>query len=295
MNFGTPVPLLIGIVLIVGAIALFFLDKLKPGYGRDSDKIYAVLCLISGVFLLGHLTMELIPSFQQMIMTGMVIALLIDNIRSRGPASNRFAQQEGPDLRPDYRPPSRTPYGRRANVRAELDNDTGRYGPSRPVLGSREPGRPTYGDEGYGDRPYDERDRWDERRPEPRYGNNGGGRADERIRRRRPPLQLRGDIGTSAGNGYGGDDYGSAYPGNGEGGYSSHSGGGGYSSHSGGGGYGPAGYDDYGKSAPSDGGYYPPEGSEFPTTGGPSANGAERSRSQGGYPKADEYADYDRY
>lgn len=283
MNFGTPVPLLIGIVLIVGAIALFFLDKLKPGYGRDSDKVYALLSLVSGVFLLAHLTMELIPSFQQLIMAGMVIALLIDNIRSRGPASDRFAQQQGPDLRPDYRPPSRPAYGdRRANVRAELERDGGYYGPSRPVLGSRDQGRSGYGDDPYGDRGYGERDRWDDRRNDTPNGSNG--RNDERIRRRRPPLQLRGDLGTTTGNSYG-DDYG-AYPSNGGGGYSSHSGGN----------YGPPGYGDR---APGDSTYASNEGDTYPTTDGQPPQGeGDRPRSwqgNGGYSQNDEYADYDRY
>jgi hypothetical protein len=285
VNFGTPVPLLIGIVLIVGAIALFFLDKLKPGYGRDSDKVYALLCLVSGVFLLAHLTMELIPSFQQLIMAGMVIALLIDNIRTRGPAGDRFAQPQGPDLRPDYRPSSRPGYGdRRANVRAELERDGGYYGPSRPVLGSRDQGRSAYGDDAYGDRGYDERDRWDDRRNEAPYGSSNG-RNDERIRRRRPPLQLRGDIGTTTGNSYG-DDYG-AYPSNG---------GGGYSSHSGGGGYGTA---DYSDRPPADGTYSSSAGNSYPTTGGPSPQGdddrARSWRGNGSYSQNDEYADYDRY
>lgn len=282
MNFGTPVPLLIGIVLIVGAIALFFLDKLKPGYGRDSDKVYALLCLISGVFLLAHLTMELIPSFQQLIMAGMVIALLIESIRSRGPANDRFAQQQGPDLRSDYRPSSRSAYGdRRANVRAELERDGGYYGPSRPVLGSRDQGRSAYGDDPYGERGYSERDRWDDRRNDTPNGSNG--RNDERIRRRRPPLQLRGDLGTTTGNSYG-DNYG-AYPSNGGGGYSSHSGGSGTS--------------DYSDSPQTDGTYSSNAGGNYPSTGRPSPQGDDdRARSwqgNGGYSQNDEYADYDRY
>ncbi|MEO0351241.1 MAG: Ycf66 family protein, partial [Cyanobacteria bacterium P01_A01_bin.15] len=39
MNFGTPVPLLVGLILILGAVGLFFLDKIKPGYERSSDKV----------------------------------------------------------------------------------------------------------------------------------------------------------------------------------------------------------------------------------------------------------------
>ncbi|MGD1866954.1 MAG: Ycf66 family protein [Phormidesmis sp.] len=119
MNFGTPVPLLIGIILILGALALFFLDKVKPGYARDSDKVYAVLLLISGLFLLAHLDMELLASFQQLLMGGMLTTLLIESIRTREPLlRNDPAMNRRPPAGPRYddRPPVRRGY------RAELDN-----------------------------------------------------------------------------------------------------------------------------------------------------------------------------
>ncbi|MBD2256047.1 Ycf66 family protein [Pseudanabaena sp. FACHB-2040] len=146
MNFGTPVPLLLGIFLIIGAIALFFLDKLKPGYERDYDKVYAVLFLLSGIFLLAHLTMELLPSFQQLIMVGTITSLMIQNIRLRTPVTNRYGQQAVPDEplgRDSYRPSrSRPVYGAGAqtSVRAELDRrdipPDRRY--SRPMLNGYE-------------------------------------------------------------------------------------------------------------------------------------------------------------
>ncbi|MGB3135464.1 MAG: Ycf66 family protein, partial [Nodosilinea sp.] len=83
MNFGTPVPLLLGIFMVLCGVVLFFLDRLKPGYERDSDKIYAILFLLSGVFLLGNLNMDIILSFQQMLMVGMLVSLMIQNINSR--------------------------------------------------------------------------------------------------------------------------------------------------------------------------------------------------------------------
>jgi hypothetical protein len=86
VNFGTPVPLLLGIFMVICSVALFFLDRLKPGYERDSDKVYAILFLVSGVFMLGNLTMDLIPSFQQMLMVGMLVSLMIQNIGSRTPS-----------------------------------------------------------------------------------------------------------------------------------------------------------------------------------------------------------------
>lgn len=128
MNFGTPVPLLLGILLIIGAVALFFLDKLKPGYERDSDKVYAVLFLLSGIFLIGHLTMELLPSFQQLIMVGALTSLMIQNINLRASSRDRVGAQVEPDeplARANYRAParSRTDYrrGGQTRIRAELD------------------------------------------------------------------------------------------------------------------------------------------------------------------------------
>lgn len=224
MNFGTPVPLLLGIFLVLSAVALFFLERFRPGYGRDADRVYAVLMLISGVFLLGHLTMELIPSFQQMIMVGMLTALLIQNINAREPYQGRPAPGDSRDsYGGGYRPPnrpSRPAYGgdSRANLRAELDRrDYGLedpYARPRPMLGGREePGRP-YAQDPYSPR-YDDRggmppsqrpDSYGERPGEqPGASPNGATytegagyttegstysssapRPDERLRRRRP-------------------------------------------------------------------------------------------------------------
>lgn len=133
MNFGTPVPLLIGIILILGALALFFLEKVRPGYERDSDKVYAVLLLISGLFLLAHLDMELLASFQQLLMAGMLTALLIESIRNRLPKSDPLRPPTEPMV--DRRPPVRPRYDDRPPVRrgyrAELDN--------RPAFRDRPP------------------------------------------------------------------------------------------------------------------------------------------------------------
>ena len=206
MNFGTPVPLLLGIFLVLSAVALFFLERFRPGYGRDSDRVYAILMLISGVFLLGHLTMELIPSFQQMIMVGMLTALMIQNINAREPFQGRpMAQGDGRDGDGGYRPPtrpSRPAYGgdSRANMRAELDRrDYGLedpYARPRPMLGGRdEGGRPYSSPSGYGQDAYSSR--YDDRgsmppspRPEgfgdprsgERPGDRPGGRPGERPR-----------------------------------------------------------------------------------------------------------------
>ncbi|HSM82729.1 MAG TPA: Ycf66 family protein [Nodosilinea sp.] len=220
MNFGTPVPLLLGIFMVICGVALFFLERLKPGYERDSDKVYAILFLLSGVFLLGNLTMDIIPSFQQMLMVGMLVSLMIQNINSRTPLPRAGFQGDGGDFGGGGyraprggRPPAYAP-DNRTNLRAELDRRD--YGPvdpynrPRPMLEGRgEPERPPYNADVYGDgRPMrpDERpperpmdrpmgnrpmDRPMDRPPESPYGQDSYGGsprpADERLRRRRPP------------------------------------------------------------------------------------------------------------
>lgn len=166
MNF-TPVPLLLGIATIIGAVLLFFLDRLRPGYGRDSDKVYAVLLLISGVILLSEWTMPLLSSLQQSIMVGLLTSLLIQNINSRTPQPVRPGR--GPETEPyggggGYRPsrPSRPAYSSdsRANLRAELDMrrpDTyDPYARPRPMLSGRDEPRPPYPpQDSYSDRYHD--------------------------------------------------------------------------------------------------------------------------------------------
>ncbi|MEM0980632.1 MAG: Ycf66 family protein, partial [Cyanobacteria bacterium P01_H01_bin.58] len=233
MNFGTPVPLLIGIVLILGAIALFFLDKLKPGYGRDSDKVYAILWLISGVFLLGHLTMELLASFQQLIMTGMLIAVTIENVLSRKPKDARYAAQGLGDMPMEPEPyrPSRSQSYRnnassRMNVRAELDNEAafgGRFTSDRRMLRGRDeqpPRRSSYYGNDYVDSYADDERAYDQR-PSSMAEERPVGRlnpSNDRIRRRRPKaLDGRYDDASASW-----DESQSSYGSSGGGGYSSH-------------------------------------------------------------------------
>ncbi len=195
MNFGTPVPLLIGIVLILGAVALFFLDKLKPGYGRDSDKVYAVLWLISGVFLLGHLTMELLASFQQLMMAGMLIAVTIENVLSRTPkgeASYSASAANGRGREDYYRPSRPQPApSSRMNVRAELDEEPygDRYARDRRMLSGRDVADRSggYYREEYPTRYPDTQSDYRDRSPD--RGDRSPERlapGSDRIRRRRP-------------------------------------------------------------------------------------------------------------
>lgn len=194
MNFGTPVPLLLGIFLIIGAVALFFLDRLRPGYERDYDKVYAVLFLLSGIFLLGHLTMELLPSFQQLIMVGALTALMIQDIRNRAPGANAGrapGRQVAPEVPPrdSYRPSrsSRSGYGvaPQTSVRAELDRrDFPPERPYRPMLSGYDEQAPTrpdyrqdsyqdqsYSDKPYSDKPYSDKPYSDSSYPDKPYSN----------------------------------------------------------------------------------------------------------------------------
>lgn len=159
MQFGTPVPLLIGLILIIGAVVLFFLDKLKPGYGRDADKIYSVLLLIAGMCALGELQLGIFPSFQLLIMAGMLLTLMIENIRNRTPLEPARPGSGGPPRGGRPRPVDRRPPDRRPVYQAELDDwdrfddrggprsmpaprgyDDGRYRP-RPTYDDRPPMR----------------------------------------------------------------------------------------------------------------------------------------------------------
>ena len=220
MNFGTPVPLLLGIFMVLGAVALFFLDRLKPGYGRDADRVYSVLFLVAGVILLGNLDMDFILSFQQMVVVGMLTALVIQNINARSPQN--APRGRGPEPDPymgggGYRPsrPSRPAYGgdSRANLRAELDmrgpDSYDPYARPRPMLSGRDEPRPPYPpqdrySDGYNDgpplpppngRPGGEGRPGsgpplpppDERPGGGAYPSGGSRPGDDRVRRRRPP------------------------------------------------------------------------------------------------------------
>ncbi|MGD1853853.1 MAG: Ycf66 family protein [Leptolyngbyaceae cyanobacterium] len=158
MNFGTPVPLLVGLILILGAVGLFFLDKIKPGYERSSDKVYSILLLLSGIFLLAHLNMELLASFQQVMLVGMLTTLIINDISKRDSTRNsgRALEREGP-------PPRRYDERPRRVYRAELDDWDA---PGAPRIPSD---RDSYRGDGYRDRyeprPLEPRPPYDDRRP----------------------------------------------------------------------------------------------------------------------------------
>lgn len=226
MNFGTPVPLLVGLILIVGAIGLFFLDKLKPGYERSTDKVYAVLILLAGILLLVDLNMDLPHSLQQVLLVGMLTTLFVNDLTKRESNRNRPTDRTVPPQRYDDRPPRRvyraelddwdTPEPRQPRIPSDRYND--KYGDrheprpleSRPPYGDRQP--PARLQPGQSGRPDERFDSYtDERgRPETPYPNRrydgGGAPQSPNNRPQRPaqrPPQRSLDAPVSAGNGAG--------------------------------------------------------------------------------------------
>lgn len=223
MNFGTPVPLLVGIVFILIAVGLFFLDKFKPGYKRDSDTVYSILFLIVGILCLFQLNQEFLPSFQLMIFAGMLIALTIDNIRRRTPGGAPLYQGGGTSgggsggFRPSERPSRSYRAGfedsPRSEVRAEFDDEplpmeepsrVRRIRGGREGSGARDNYQGAYLDQLSEDTR--EPRRSGSRRSSSAYQDEG--QYSEDRSRRRSPLQLEGDVVVPESNnsGYGEED-----------------------------------------------------------------------------------------
>jgi Ycf66 protein N-terminus len=149
-GFSTPA-LLFGIILLVASIALFFWGRLKPELARDSDNVYSILGIICAVILfISAFELNLIQSFQQLLMIGSVISLMWENIRIRTP--NLDARSGGSSFpgskRDDDRGSSRRPYrAERANEYEEFGASPGRG--SAGLEGGREGSRRDR--DGYGD------------------------------------------------------------------------------------------------------------------------------------------------
>jgi len=200
VNFGTPVPLLIGIILILFSIFLFFLEKFKPGYKRDSDVIYASFCLAAGILNLVDLSGGFLHSAQSVIFTGLFISLALEAINARVP--NNSPKSMGMPLRDDDRSPRNYRAGFEDNFSSMDDRNSGRQmgGGSRRgrdefesrSSGRMESGRSDTGrgDSGRADAGRSERDRFLEDRPRRRSssrddepmssdsGRGGGARRD---------------------------------------------------------------------------------------------------------------------
>jgi hypothetical protein len=206
VGIGTPVALLVGIILIIMGIGLFFLDNFKPGYKRDSDTVYAVLLLTVGILALLIWNANFAESLQLMVASGTIIALMIERIQSRSansemmrPAGGRSARRENDRSNRAYRGGYED--SPRSDLRVELDDDYN-MPPlddatwSRRIPGAREerPGtRNSYSQSAYLDQLSDES------RP-PRRSNppmNRPSYDDEKSyseERRRSSLQLEGDV-----------------------------------------------------------------------------------------------------
>ncbi len=221
MNFGTPVPLLVGIVLILIAVGLFFLEKFKPGYRRDSDTVYSVLFLTVGILSLFQLNQEFLPSFQLMIFAGMLISLMIDNIRRRTPGNTSLYQGNGGSgggnggggFRNSPDRPSRSSRASfeddfRSEVRAEFDDEFIPMEESsrvRRIRGGREGAsvRDNYQSAYLDQLSEDTREPRRAQSSSTRRSSNSysdddsqqqyGGGEEPRARRRKQPLQLEGD------------------------------------------------------------------------------------------------------
>ncbi|WP_404786749.1 Ycf66 family protein [Altericista sp. CCNU0014] len=207
-GIGTPVAILIGVMLLVVGIGLFFLDTFKPGYKRDSDKVYGILFMTLGILSLANWQAGFGVSLLLMVSAGTQIALIVERIRNRTASneptyqtSGRSSRWEGDRDRPSRSYRSSYEDSPRSEVRAEFDDEPmSMEEPSRVrrIRSGREEGRDIYNSAYVEPLVEDTREprRAGSRRSsssstdESQYG-------DERSRRR-SPLQLRGDIVTDS-------------------------------------------------------------------------------------------------
>jgi Ycf66 protein N-terminus len=141
----TPVTLVVGIILILFALFLYFLEKFKPGYKRESDVVYASMALGLGILSLIDFGATFTHSLQTAVFTGVFIALALEAINARTP-DNSPMKQSGGGPRDDDRNPRNyragfeesnyTPMDDRGSRRQMRD---GRGG--RDEYESRSPGR----------------------------------------------------------------------------------------------------------------------------------------------------------
>jgi Ycf66 protein N-terminus len=168
VGFGTPLSLVIGLILISGGLVLFFLGNFRPDIKKDSDNIYAVLAIIAGILGVVSFNKEIVPSLEQLLLAGMGIFLMWENINNRTP--NPDARRSFDNRRDDDRAGRRTPY------RADRVSEYEEFNPPRGSAGLRG----EYQDAGYGSNSY----RGD--RSLPRRDERDNDRGNDRTRRDRP-------------------------------------------------------------------------------------------------------------
>jgi hypothetical protein len=183
VGFGTPLSLVIGLILISGGLVLFFLGNFRPDIKKDSDNIYAVLAILAGILGVVSFNKEIVPSLEQLLLAGMGIFLMWENINNRTP--NPDARRSFDNRREEERS------ARRPSYRADRVNEYEEFNPPRGSAGLRG----EYQDAGYGsnsdyrgDRSLprrDERDNDRSRRDRPnrsdRFDNYGNERPDDRF------------------------------------------------------------------------------------------------------------------
>lgn len=152
MGFGTPLSLVIGLILISGGLCLFFLGNFKPEIKRDSDNVYAILGIIAGILGVISFNKDIVPSIEQLLLAGMCIFLMWENIQKREPVAlpPRREDDRGPrrPYRAEYEEPSYSGNAARFGgnddrsgrglPRRDYYDDRGGSGPDR-YLGSEEP------------------------------------------------------------------------------------------------------------------------------------------------------------
>ena len=136
VNIGFGVGSLVGIVLALGGVGLFFLRTVRPALARDQDIALAVIAVgCGGILFFNSWRQDIVLQFGQFMLTGAAIWFAVEAIRLRGIATEQ-AKRSTPIV-DDDRPVSRV-------YRAELDDltplDNSRT-VTRRIRGSKE-GRP---------------------------------------------------------------------------------------------------------------------------------------------------------
>ena len=171
LNWSLGLGGILGIVLALAGVGLYFLRTIRPNLARDHDIVFAAVALLcGGILLFQSWRLDPILQFAQFLSIGSAVWFAYETIRLRGITTEQ-AKRSTP-LVDDDRPVSRV-------YRAELDELTPldeQRNVTRRIRGSRE-GRPDdYEDErrdGRGDRGYTDPRRRNSR-PLPPERDNGG-------------------------------------------------------------------------------------------------------------------------
>jgi hypothetical protein len=169
VNVGFGWSSLVGIILALSGVGLYFLRTVRPNLARDYDIALAVVALVcGGILFFNGWRQDPILQFGQLMLTGATIWFAIEALRLRGIATEQ-AKRNTPIV-DDDRPVSKV-------YRAELDDfapiDSNRSSTTRRIRGSRD------------DRSED-LDRYEDSRRRPVRG----GDVDDRARRPRSARPL---------------------------------------------------------------------------------------------------------